>query len=280
MAQRRMFSPQITESDAFIEMSLSSQALYFHLCMNADDDGFVKNPKSIQRLVGGKDKDFKTLIDKRFILCFPSGVIVIKHWRMHNLLRKDRYKETVYIEEKATLFLKPDGGYTFDETQGVPVPMYVEEENGVQDGNLPSTNWQPTDNQLTTTEAEATKWQPNGNQMATQVRLGKDRVSYNKESKKEEIYNNPSSAGARESYDVLMTRWEVGPMTRSALGKFIQHCSLNGRALTNAKLEDIIDRLQSWYCYAEYGDNADKEQANEVYRAIQGGWFDIKVMKR
>ena len=59
MAQRRMFSPQITESDAFIEMSLSSQALYFHLCMNADDDGFVKNPKSIQRLVGGKDKDFK-----------------------------------------------------------------------------------------------------------------------------------------------------------------------------------------------------------------------------
>ncbi len=279
MAQRRMFSPQITESDAFIEMPLSSQALYFHLCMNADDDGFIKNPKSIQRLVGGKDKDYKTLADKRFIFCFPSGVSVIKHWRMHNLLRKDRYKETVYVDEKATLYLKPDGAYTFDESQGVPVPKYAEEDSG-KDDNSPSTDRQPHGNQQATTSAMATDWQPNDNQMAPQVRLGKERVSYNEESKKEEIYNNPSSAGARESYEVLMTRCGVGPQLRSAIWQFIRHCALNGKKLTNDKLEDVICRLQDYYGYAEYGERWDEEQAKEIYRAINGGYFDIKVGRK
>ncbi len=199
MAQRRMFSPQITESDAFIEMPLSTQALYFHLCMNADDDGFVKNPKSIQRLVGAKDKDYTTLVNKRFIFCFPSGVIVIKHWRMHNLLRKDRYKETVYVEEKATLYLKPDGAYTLDETQGIPVPRFAEDEaeNVGKDGNIPTTDRQPNGNQMATTEPMATKRQPNGNQMATQYRLGKERVGFLEERKKENAENNQTSAGAR-----------------------------------------------------------------------------------
>lgn len=271
MAERRMFTQKITESDAFIEMPMSSQALYFHLCMNADDDGFVKNPKSIQRLVGCNDDDLKLLIAKRFIIPFDTGVIVIKHWRMHNLLRKDRYKETVYIEEKALLYLKKDGAYTLDQSQGRPIPKI-------------GTSDQPSD-EKEADESVATDCQPNGNQMAPQDRLGKDRVGYTEESKKENINNNSSSAGARgeeplESYDDLMTKWEVGPMVRAALWKFIQHCDFNGRKVTNDKLEDIIDRLQSWYCYAEYGDNADKEQSDAVYRAINGGYFDIKVWRK
>ena len=267
-----MFTQKITESDAFIEMPMSSQALYFHLCMNADDDGFVKNPKSIQRLVGCNDDDLKLLIAKRFIIPFETGVIVIKHWRMHNLLRKDRYKETVYTEEKALLFLKKDGAYTLDKSQGFPIPKI-----GTNDAN---SDEKDTDDRV------ATKWQPNDNQMAPQDRLGKDRVGYTEERKKKNIYIKSSSAGARvreeplESYDRLMTRWGVGPQLRAALWKFIQHCELNDKKITNSKLEDIIDRLQSWYCYTEYGDKCDKEQADEVYRAIQGGWFDIKVMKR
>lgn len=274
MAERRMFTQKITQSDAFIEMPMSSQALYFHLCMNADDDGFVKNPKSIQRLVGCNDDDLKILIAKRFIIPFETGVIVIKHWRMHNLLRKDRYKETVYTDEKAMLFLKNDGAYTLDESQGRPIPKI--------EPTVESSDENSSDNQA------ATDWQPNGNQMAPQVRLGKDRVSNKNESKKKDIYNNKTSAcaGAREgrepleSYDDLMTRWEVGPLTRAALWQFIQHCSLNGKTLTNSKLEDIISRLQEYFCFADYGEKADYEQSKEVYRAIQGGWFDIKVMKR
>ena len=95
MAERRMFAKTITNSDSFLEMPLSSQCLYFHLNMNADDDGFVNSPKRIQRMINASDDDFKILIAKSFILTFESGVIVIKHWRLNNYIQKDRYKETV-----------------------------------------------------------------------------------------------------------------------------------------------------------------------------------------
>jgi hypothetical protein len=112
MAQRRMFSPQIIDSDAFLDMSSSAQSLYFHLGMRADDDGFVGNPKKILRMVGGNDDDLKILIAKRFVLIFETGVIVIKHWRINNLVRKDWYKETSYLEEKNQLKIKENGAYT------------------------------------------------------------------------------------------------------------------------------------------------------------------------
>jgi len=107
-----MFSPLVIDSDAFLDMSSTAQALYFHLGMRADDDGFVGNPKKIQRMVGGNDDDLKILLAKRFILTFESGVIVIKHWRINNLVRKDWYRPTVYIEEKEQLQIKENGAYT------------------------------------------------------------------------------------------------------------------------------------------------------------------------
>lgn len=112
MAQRRMFSPQIIDSDAFLDMPTSAQSLYFHLGMRADDDGFVGNPKRIMKTVGGNEDDLKILIGKRFVLVFETGVIVIKHWRINNLVRKDWYKETVYLEEKNQLRIKENGSYT------------------------------------------------------------------------------------------------------------------------------------------------------------------------
>lgn len=112
MAERRMFAKTIIDSDAFLDMPLSAQALYFHLSMRADDDGFVNNPKKIQRMVGASDDDCKLLVLKRFILTFESGIIVIKHWKIHNYIQKDRYKETVYLEEKATLGLNENKAYT------------------------------------------------------------------------------------------------------------------------------------------------------------------------
>jgi hypothetical protein len=140
MAQRRMFSKQIIDSDAFLDMSASAQSLYFHLAMRADDDGFVNNPKKIQRMIGAADDDLKILIAKRFVIMFESGVIVIKHWRMHNYIRADRYNETAYIDEKSQLTIKENGSYTL---------------NG---------------NHLATTCL------PDGNHLDTQVRLGKDSI--------------------------------------------------------------------------------------------------------
>lgn len=112
MAERRMFAKTIIDSDAFLDMPLSTQALYFHLSMRADDDGFINNPKKIQRMVGASDDDLKVLIAKRFIIPFESGIVVIKHWKIHNYIQKDRYKPTIYQEEKRLLTEKENNVYT------------------------------------------------------------------------------------------------------------------------------------------------------------------------
>jgi len=112
MAQKRMFSLQIVDTDAFLEMPVSSQLLYFHLSMRADDDGFIGNPKKIMRAVGVQEDDLKVLIAKRFILTFETGIIVIKHWRINNYIQNDRYNETKYVEEKNNLELKDNSSYT------------------------------------------------------------------------------------------------------------------------------------------------------------------------
>mgnify|MGYP001603976660 CR=1 FL=1 len=133
---RRLFSTQIVDSDAFLDMPPTAQNLYFHLGMRADDDGFVGNPKKILRMVGGNDDDLKVLIMKRFVLAFESGVVVIKHWLIHNSIRKDRYNETQYLEEKSKIHIKENKSYTDDLSVGLPT----------------------------------------GNQTATQVKLSKDKI--------------------------------------------------------------------------------------------------------
>ena len=106
----------IVDSDAFLEMPLSTQCLYFHLNMRADDDGFIGNPKRIMRVIGASEDDLKLLMAKRFILVFDDGVIVIKHWRMHNTIQKDRYTPTVYQDELNSLFIKSNKSYSRKDT--------------------------------------------------------------------------------------------------------------------------------------------------------------------
>ena len=107
-----MFAKTIVLSDAFLDLPLSARCLYFTLGMLADDDGFVNSPKGIMRQVGASQDDLSILLAKRFILAFDSGVIVIKHWRIHNYIQKDRYKESKYIEEKSMLMIDEKGSYT------------------------------------------------------------------------------------------------------------------------------------------------------------------------
>ena len=141
MAERRMFSKTIIDSDSFLDMPLSTQALYFHLSMRADDEGFINNPKKIQRMIGASDDDIKVLITKQFIIPFDSGIVVIKHWRIHNYIQKDRFKPTIYENEKS----------------------YITEKNGIYDLNKISN----------VSEMYPTCIR-NGYQMDTQDRLGKD----------------------------------------------------------------------------------------------------------
>lgn len=145
MAERRMFSSKIICSDAFTEMPFSAQSLYYQLNIEADDDGFLNNARRVMRTIQAAESDLALLLEKRFVLGFDNGVIVIKHWRINNQIRKDRYTPTQYQEELALLEVKPDGSYT------------EKVENTLVD-NL------------------ATTCQPNGNQTATQYSIGKDSV--------------------------------------------------------------------------------------------------------
>ena len=117
MPERRMFAKTIIDSDAFLDMPTSTQSLYFHLAMRADDDGFINNPKKIQRMIGCSDDDLKLLIAKRFIIPFENGIVVIKHWKIHNYIQKDRYKPTIYQEERKKLKVKDNGGYGLLDTE-------------------------------------------------------------------------------------------------------------------------------------------------------------------
>ena len=144
MAERRMFSSKIVCSDAFTEMPFSAQALYYQLGVEADDDGFLNSPRKVMRNIEATEADLNLLLEKRFILRFPNGVIAIKHWRINNQIRKDRYTATQYQDEFNSLEIKPDGAYTEKEKEAV--------------------------------DGLATTWQPDGNHLATQYRLGKDSI--------------------------------------------------------------------------------------------------------
>lgn len=131
-----MFAKTIVTSDAFLDMPLSARCLYFTLGMFADDDGFVNNPKSIMRQVGASTDDLNLLLAKRFILAFDSGVIVIKHWRIHNYIRNDRYKETKYLDEKSTLMLDEKGAYKEWDTVGIPLVSKMDTQVSVVEDKL------------------------------------------------------------------------------------------------------------------------------------------------
>jgi len=141
---RRMFSDDITSTDSFLDMPTSSQLLYFHLGMSADDDGFIANPKMIMRVIGGSADDLKLLLAKKFLLQFESGVCVVKHWRINNQIRKDRYRETKYINEKTSLFVRENGSYSFNPEHALPVPKGHFSPDSLPFGNHLATNGQPS----------------------------------------------------------------------------------------------------------------------------------------
>ena len=147
MAERRMFAKTIIDSDSFLDMPLSAQALYMHLSMRADDDGFVNNPKRIQRMIGASEDDLRLLLAKSFILSFDTGVIVIKHWRINNWIRADRKVGTTYTDELDMLTIKENGAYSLETLENREV-------------------------------------QPSVNQVSTEYRLGKDSIGKNSKEKR------------------------------------------------------------------------------------------------
>ena len=172
MAERRMFAKTIIDSDAFLDMPLSTQALYFHLSMRADDDGFLNNANKIMRVIGANQNDLDLLLVKNFIIKFEDGICVIKHWRIHNYIQTDRYHETMYKDNKGLLNIDNNKAYTLKNT------------GKKLEGNKV----------IEVIEPMYPKCIHNVSKVDTQVRLGKDRLGKD---------NNTMSSNSTERKEII-----------------------------------------------------------------------------
>ncbi len=182
MAIRRMISLRITDTDNFLDMPVTSQNLYFHMLNRADDDGFLGNVKKIMRIVRASEDDLKILVSKDFVIPFDNGVCVIKHWRIHNIIRADRYTETIYKQEKRTLLEGENKEYISNNSNDIPndIPYVI----------------------------------PDDNHMEPQVRLGKvsiGKVKKERKNNKKEIpfsgFKQSKQRSYTEEYKILLTLW-------------------------------------------------------------------------
>ena len=194
-----MINKRIIVSDTFLDMPLSAQALYFHLNAIADDDGFIENPNSFKRMIGASNDDLKILIAKQYILPFESGVVVVKHWLIHNYIRRDRYNETMHVEEKKKLQINEDKTYSYYE--GIPLV------------NQPTTNGIPMVD--------------TGKDRTGKDRTGKDN-NHNTKQDENILEGSPQDEQATSSLSSLFEFWEsngfgmLAPKTRQDIAYWVE----------------------------------------------------------
>ena len=236
MAERRMFSKTIVDSDAFLDMPVSTQCLYFHLSMRADDEGFVNNPKRIQRMVGMSDDDMRILIAKQFIIPFESGICVIKHWFIHNYIRNDRFKSTSCVEEKSQLAL--DGNKTYCLTDGMT--------NGI----------------------------PSADQMETQYRIGKDSIDKEREKATEVATLSPPKLTFGEFENVQLTTQELEKLNKrwkpEQVASSIEDLSIYLKN-TNKKYKSHYAALLNWL-KKDYPENQQADEHTNKSTLIEEAW--------
>lgn len=205
MANRRMFSLKIIDTDLFLDMPVSSQLLYFHLSMRADDDGFVSSPKKIIKMVNCSEDDFKILMAKNFVIPFESGICVIKHWKIHNYIQNDRYNKTMYQHEKQAL-VDIDGTYEIDDSVNTDTEC-------IQDGYKPD----------------------------TQVRLGKVRLGKVRDSLGEIV--KETKQDIKKTHEIIVCSWTTNPLFRTAIYDFIDMRKTIKKPLTEKALTLMLDKL-------------------------------------
>lgn len=250
MAQRRMFSQKVTETDKFLDMALTAQSLYFHLGMNADDDGFVGNPKSIKRMIGASEDDLKALVEKDYLIVFDDGVVVIKDWLVSNYVKKDRYTPTIYTDDMKLIGLDKNKRYQFvsdlePERNQVGTEMSPE---CIQDGDKMEPNCiqsgSKNKNQISSENSQSQQgqgfnpmepnWNQNGTEMDPQVRLGKDRV---KLSKSKDNLNTTTSTTLNSYYKKL-----ASPKSQNELKAFVNELGGDVVAFAITSMFENADR--------------------------------------
>ena len=221
MAERRMFAKTIIDSDAFLEMPISARLLYYDLGMRADDDGFINSPKKIMKMIGASEDDINILILKKFIIPFDNGVVVLKHWRIHNYIRKDTYNESPYKEQKMLLEVDDNKSYKLKDIFSVQA---VDEPSTDSGRELLEKNPEHAIN----TESQRVVDEP-----STQVRLGKVSIDNNKKEKK-----------AKTNFDTILSESEFNETTKERLKDFIKMRKAIKKPLTDRALDLTIKRLK------------------------------------
>ena len=237
MAERRMFAKTIIDSDAFLDLPVTARLLYYDLAMRADDDGFINSPKKIMRIVGASPDDLSLLIAKKFIISFENGVVCVKHWKIHNYIRRDMYHETKYKEEKERLSLDENNAYTMNATE----PSRTRDESVTEP-------LQGRDEPVTSP--------------STQVRLGKDRLGKDSiEEKKRERFTPPTAD------EVASFCSESGIIID--IGNFIDFYTSKGWKVGSQSMKDWKAAARNWA-------RRDKARAQEKKKNTLGTFGDYK----
>ena len=240
MSERRMFAKQIVLSDAFLDMPLSARCLYFTLGMFADDDGFVNNPKGIMRQCGATEDDMKILLVKKFLLAFDSGVIVIKHWKIHNYIQKDRYKKTKYLEERELLEL--------DDRQ-----IYHKKDACIQNGYI-------------------------GKDRLGKVSIGKDRlVVIGQDEEQKNVIEIETTTNTKEKKFVKPSLEEIKNYCLERKNKidaerFFDYYESKGWKVGKAPMKDWQAAIRTWERNENEG-NTNNEKSNGDKFSRENGWF-------
>lgn len=240
MAERRMFAKTIIDSDAFLDMPTSARLLYYDLSMRADDDGFINSPKKIIRMTGASDDDLKVLIVKKFVIPFENGVVVIKHWLIHNYIRKDTYSETPYKEEKAKLIVDENKSYKLiDNICQLSV-------------NEPSTSEQRENFEKDSENIENIESQLSVNEPSTQDRIGKDRLDKDRIDKDSivlplsEEKSSPSSTKANEIQENSLKDEELSAKETSAKASKHKYGEYKNVLLKDEELQKLKETYDNW----------------------------------
>ncbi|MBD5806517.1 DnaD domain protein [Limosilactobacillus walteri] len=273
MAQRRMFSQKVTETDKFLDMGMTAQSLYFHLGMNADDDGFVGNPKSIKRMIGASEDDLKALVEKDYLIVFEDGVVVIKDWRVSNYVKPDRYTPTIYTDDRKLIGLDKNKRYQFvpnlePERNQVGTEMEPKriqsgdkmEPECIQNGSKKNSNFfeeNPQSQRGQGINAMEPNWNQNGTEMDPQVRLGKDRLSKSKDN-----LNTTTSTTLNSYYKKL-----VSPKSKIEFKTFVNELGRDVVAFAIDSMSDSADRPS--FAYLRKILNRYKKQGLDSLSAVQ-----------
>lgn len=261
---RRLLTDAIVNADEFITMPASAQGLYLQLMFAADDDGFVKNPRTIARMSNASDDDLQVLLSRRYLLEFDHGVVLIKHWRMHNLRRFDRYVHTVYVDEYNSLYIKTNGAYTQNPQEGVSCRgLRVWLPTSIDNGNHIEQSRQPHQPIVATTSAnDGNHINDNGNQTFNGGNHIDDKILI--ENKMDDSLLNKTKDNSE--YKCLITRTRVGRE------EFLRKQCQSSWYLKHIE-ENFPDRVGLFRAYIEILLNADTKHKCEALSTLNSDSF-------